>query len=375
MSLTKRIPGVLGVVAALVLAGGCETLNVGNPNAPDTKRALGDPATVQSIAAGALRTWFNVSQHMDPDGILITQANSHTASWNNWQIRFYTGCTNPPGGTCGTSSGTYPRLEWQNDLAAAERTQIEKYWYGYYSALSSATDVVKAIRTNGIVISDAATTKMVETVAVLVQGLALSGLALNYDKAFIVDENTPLDANGSPIVSFSGRTAVRDAALAKFDAAVTLATANIFTVPDAFFNGVGVSYDNTKIAQIANTMAARTLAYFPRSAAENTNPAVVDWARVATYASAGISSGTRFDLVFKHDGCINYCDYLKIWSNDMGTMRVHTRVAHLMDPTTQPDPWNATTNRQPQWGVTSFDKRLGDGTYGTNPFAKDVTGS
>jgi len=373
MSTIKRIPEGLGLMLALVLAGGCETLNVGNPNAPDTKRALGDPATVQSIAAGALRTWFNVSQHMDPDGILITQANSHTASWNNWQIRFYTGCTNPPGGTCGTSGGTYPRLEWQNDLAAAERTQIEKYWYGYYSALSSATDVVKAIRTSGIVISDAATTKMVETMAVLVQGLALSGLALNYDKAFIVDENTPLDANGSPIVSFSGRTAVRDAALAKFDAAVTLATANIFTVPDAFFNGVGVSYDNTKIAQIANTMAARTLAYFPRSAAENTNSAVVDWARVATYASAGISSGTPFDLVFKHDGCINYCDYLKIWSNDMGTMRVHTRVAHLMDPATQPDPWNATTNRQPQWGVTSFDKRLGDGTYGTNPFAKDVT--
>ena len=104
MSLTKRIPGVLGVVAALVLAGGCETLTVGNPNAPDTKRALGDPATVQSIAAGALRTWFNVSQHMDPDGILITQANSHTASWNNWQIRFYTGCTNPPGGKIGRAS-------------------------------------------------------------------------------------------------------------------------------------------------------------------------------------------------------------------------------------------------------------------------------
>jgi hypothetical protein len=370
MNLTKRIPEALGLVAALVLAGGCESLNVGNPNAPDTKRALGDPATVQSIAAGALRTWFNVTQNMDPDGILITQANSHSASWNNFQIRFYSGCTNPPGGTCGTSSGTYPRIEWQNNLAAAERTQIERYWYGYYSALSSATDVVKAIRTSGIVISDTATTKMVESMAVLAQGLALSGLALNYDKAFVVDENTPLDANGSPIVTFSGRAAVRDAALAKLDAVVTLATANRFTVPGAFFNGAGVSYDNVKIAQIAKTMAARTLAYSPRNAAENL---AVDWPRVKNYASGGISSGTPFDWVFKHDGCINYCDYLKIWSNDMGTMRVHTRVAHLMDPTTQPDPWNAATNRQPQWGVTSFDKRLGDGTYGTGAFATNVT--
>src|SRR6059036_2731370 len=157
MSLTKRIPEVLGLVAALVLAGGCETLNVKNPNAPDTNRALTDPATVEAVALGAVRTWFNVSQNMDPDGILITQANSHTASWNNFQIRFYSGCTKgplsppfPTGGTCGTTSGVYSRIEWQNNLEAAERTQIERYWYGYYSALSSASDVIKAIRVGGI---------------------------------------------------------------------------------------------------------------------------------------------------------------------------------------------------------------------------------
>src|SRR3989442_13861599 len=102
---------------------------------------------------------------MDPDGILITQANSHTASWNNWQIRFYTGCTNPPGGTCGTSSSTYPRVEGQNALAAAERTESVKYRYGDYPSLSWSTDFVKAIPTNGIAVSDAATTKLVQTTA------------------------------------------------------------------------------------------------------------------------------------------------------------------------------------------------------------------
>jgi len=394
MSLTKRIPEVLGLVVALVLAGGCETLNVKNPNAPDTNRALGDPATVQAIAAGALRSWYNVTLNMDPDGILITQADSHTASWNNFQIRFYSGCTSGPAptfGTCGAletdatkiTSGTYPRTSWQNDLAAAERLQIERYWYGYYSALSSATDVVKAIRQNALVITDASNTKMVETIAVLVQGLALSGLALNYDKAFIVDETTPLDANGSPIVSFSPRAAVRDAALAKFNDAIVLSSdpawATSLKVPVSFFNDPGVSYDKVQIRKIANTMAARTLAYYPRNLAENL---AVNWTTVLGYASAGISSGTAFDWIFKHDGCINYCDYLKLWSNDMGTMRMHTRVAHKLDPTTQPDPWNVNTNSQPVWtcvGVpppctrTSFDKRLGDGTYGTNPFASDIT--
>src|SRR2546422_2148941 len=230
MSLTKRIPEVLGLVAALVLAGGCETLNIKNPNAPDTARALGDPSTVQAIAAGALRTWFNVTQSMDPVGILVVGADSHTAPWNNFQIRFYTGCTDaatPTHGTCGVdpnkpanvAPNAFPRTSWQNDPTAAERLQIEVYWYGYYSALSSASDVVRAIRKNGIFITDDETTKMVETVAVLVQGLALSGLALNYDKGFVLDENTALDPNGLPILpaTYSNRTVLRDAALAKFD--------------------------------------------------------------------------------------------------------------------------------------------------------------
>jgi hypothetical protein len=342
MSLTKRIPEVLGLVAALVLAGGCDTLNVKNPNAPDTGRALGDPGTVQAIAAGALRTWYNTTQNMDPVAILITQANSHTASWNNFQIRFYSGCTSGPPptyGTCGTTSGTYPRTSWQNNPAAAERLQIEVYWYGYYSALSSVADVLRAIRQNGLVITDAKNTKMVETMAVLVQALALSQLALNYDKAFIVTDSTPRDpTTNAPIVTLKSRTALRDTAVAKFDQAIALAP-GMAPVPTSFFNDPGIEYDSVRIRKIANTMAARTLAYFPRTAAEN---ALVDWATVATYASKGMSSGApadAFDVVFKHDGCVNWCDYLKAWSNDLTTMRMHTRVSNLLDPLSQETPY------------------------------------
>jgi hypothetical protein len=103
-------------------------------------------------------------------------------------------------------------------------------------------------------------------------------------------------------------------------------------------------------------MAARTLAYFARNAAEN---GTVDWARVAGYASKGISSGTPFNLTFHQDACTSWCDFLKVWSNDMTTMRAHTRVAHMMDPVTQPDPWDVNTNSDPN----SPDKRLGNGTY------------
>src|SRR5213594_4246292 len=372
MSLTKRIPEVLGLVAALVLAGGCETLNVKNPNAPDSARLLTDPATVQSIAIGAMRTWYSTTQGPTdgadpyPGLTLSVMAKSHVAAWNNYNIRFYTGCTDAaftgyPNGSCGGASegSPYPRIEWQNDAASAQRTQIEYLWYGYYSALSSANDVVTAIRKKGLIITDAATTKMVETMGVLVQALCLSQISLMYDKGFVVDENSDLTS-----LSFSTRAQMRDKAMSKFDDVINNLTtyAGGFTVPGDFFGKPGQAYTNVSIAQIASTMAARTLAYFPRTAAENADISVaggqVDWARVVSYAQNGISSGTAFDWVFHQDGCINWCDFLKVWTNDLTTMRVHTRVAHLMDPATQPDPWNLAANSSP----SSADKRLGDGT-------------
>ncbi len=370
MRMIKRIPGIVGPVLALVLAGGCDTLNIGNPNAPDSKRALSDPATVQQIAVGAFQTWYLTTQggfgeDQYPALTLSVMARSHTAAWNNFNIRFYTGCTNAnwdvyttaTNGTCSTEQlGTiFPRVEWQNNPASAQRTQIEAMWYGYYSALSSANDVVKAIRVNNLVITDAGTTKMVETMALLAQGLALSGIALNYDQGFIVDYNTDLST-----LKFSPATDVRDAALAKFDEVIANANANTFSVPGSFFGSPAPSYGNVQIAQIANTMAARVLAYSPRNSTEN---AAVDWARVAGYASKGISSGTPFNIVFHQDACNTWCDFLKVWSNDMTTMRLHTRVAHLMDTLTQPDPWNIAFNSNPN----SPDKRLGDGTVRVGP--------
>jgi hypothetical protein len=376
MSLTKRIPEIVGVLA-LVLAGGCDSLTIANPNAPDTPHLLANPASILTVAQGAMKTWYLTTQgglgeDQYPALTLAVMSRSHTAMWNNFHIRFYTGCTDGTQagaplpwngytaatfGTCGpkTEGPYYPRHEWQNNSGAAERTQIEALWYGYYSSLSSARDVLTRIRVANVVITDAATTKMVETMTVLAQALSLSGIAMNYDHGYVVDYNTDLVT-----LQFSTAAEVLDSAMVKFDEAIALATANTFTA-DGFF-GPGVSYSNVQIVQIANTMAARTLAYFPRNA---TQTATVDWVRVAGYAAKGISSGAPFDWVFHQDACNTWCDFLKVWTNDMTTVRVHTRVAHLMDPASQPDPWDVTLNTHPN----SPDKRLGDGTYRGGPGA------
>ena len=343
---------VLPIVAGLVGAEACESLNVSDLNDPDRKRVLTDAPSVEALAAGALNSWFNVTQAMTPDGALTTMADNYTASWNDYQMRLYS---------------SEPRVAWQNDPVAAARVEVEAYWYGYYAALSSANDVLTAIHTLGLFKGNA-DSAMVENLAVLLQGLAVGQLALNYDRGFVVD----YDADPSAL-TLGTRQEMRDWALAKLDTAIAMAHANTYTWPAAWTGGAGCGggeprahvvapCTNVEVAKIASTMAARFIAYFPRASSEAQTTA--EWDRVVSYAANGISSGTPFDFGFKGDGCVTFCDELRRWADDITLMRTDTRIAHILDPATQQTPWpDPSGNPQPN----SPDKRLGDGTYDRSP--------
>lgn len=337
---TFRLTGWLGLLA-LGAAVGCNSLDVTNPNAPDAKRALSDPAALEAVAGGTLRTWFTGYEGMMAVGPLSTIADAYSSSWNNF-FMLYINSQDP--------DGTRNSRPWKNEPGAQERAQLEWYWAKYYSAASSAADVLRAIRVDNVVINNAADTKRAETMAAFVNGLAHSGIALNYDKGYVIDETVDVTK-----LEYVNRKEMRDAALAKLDQAIALANANPFTTPAAWTNGR--SYTNTQIARIANTMAAMTLAYYPRNDTEN---AAVDWARVANYASKGMSGASPFDFVFIGDGCSSWCHEVLIWFNAIDSGVIHTRVAHMLDPATQQDPYPVGGNPQPN----SPDKRLGDGTFG-----------
>jgi hypothetical protein len=328
------------LLTAFALAG-CGSLDVVNPNAPDAKRALSDPAALEAVAGGTMRTWLNAYDGCEGNCVLVTQAQTFSASWNNWNMNFYSSID---------ADGKRLTRPWQNDPAAAGRTSIEVPWAGMYTTISSATDVLTAIRKNNVVINNAADTKRSEAVAELMLGAAMSYISLNYDKGYIVDETIDVTK-----LAYSDRKKMRDAAIAKLQSAATIATANTFTTPAGWTNGK--SYTNVQIAQIANTLSAMTLAYWPRSAAEN---AAVSWPTVLAYTNKGLSSGTAFDFVFVGDGCTAFCHEILTWFDAFDTGRVHTRVANLMDPATQATPWPLAGNPQPN----SADKRLGNGTFG-----------
>lgn len=351
MRMTTLVQG-LGL-AAVMAVGGCKSLDITNPNDPDSARALADPAAIEAVLLGSVRIYINTFEQLTGGGPLVTQAQTYSASWNNFNMNFYSGqscdiatgpCTNP-------NRDSRP---WQNNPSAAARTSIEVYWEGYYSSLGLANQVLKAIRVNNLIINTVADTRRAETMALLVQGASLAGIALNYDKGYILDETSDLAA-----LTYSTRRELRDAAITSFTAAATLAGANTFTTPSGYTGG-GPSYTNNQIARLANSMAAFLLANYPRNPTET---AAVNWAQVVTYASNGISSGTPFDFIFMGDGCSSWCPEVIYWFNSIDTGRLHTRVANMLS-SAQLTPYPVGGNPQPTL-VTSLDRRLGDGTFGT----------
>jgi hypothetical protein len=362
--INKRVVRGLGAAVFLAMVG-CNSLDIQNPNQPDAKRALADPNAIEAVAAGAFRTWFNAYTSLRGAGVLDDQARSYASSWNNGNLNFYSGVDNP---TSPPDQWNRMSRTWQNDPAAAARTSVEAFWGGgldesaisrggFYNSLSSSNDALNAIRNLDVEINSPADTKRAETVAALMQGASLMMFALQYDKAYIVDENTDLTT-----LEYQTRNFVRDSAVSKLQQAADLAAANTFTTPQSWTNGF--SYTNTDIAKIANTMAAMTLAYYPR---DNSEVASVDWAKVASYASKGMSTGTPVDFFFGQDGYNAWISELMNWFDGVDGGRMHTRVSHFMDPATQQDPWPLSGNPPPH----SADHRLGDGSFGNDETAAD----
>ena len=117
----------LAAVLAVLGTAGCKSLEVTNPNAPDAERAFSDPGAVAGLLTGAMRNWVQVRESYDGALILSAMADAYTASWNNFNLRYYTSY----GVECPERCG------WDNRPTSNFRFQIETFWYGYYGLLSS----------------------------------------------------------------------------------------------------------------------------------------------------------------------------------------------------------------------------------------------
>jgi hypothetical protein len=305
--------GAVAASAAILVAGCRPNLDVTNPNEPDVARANASPEDVKNLAASSVRTWYIGATDYEPWAMLATTADNLTANFGNFGMRF---------------NNLEPRTPYGNNSAGGDRGVTEAPWNSSYGALGAANDAIRALKGGLKLAGGQAESDAYRRLAQMTQAFTLGQLAMLFDRAFIVDETTDL---ASP-PALSTYKEVSAAAVAKWAALANDAAGKNDTYLASDFPLDGGPLTSAKLARIANTMAALTMAYTPRNAAE---AAAVNWGQVATYAAKGIGTGTAgapFDLSVIGDFSNWYSGFTEIGSS-YSWMRVDMRVINKMDPT------------------------------------------
>ncbi len=244
---------------------GCD-LAVTNPNNADRSRALASPGDVETLISSSYVSgyWYQAEYYRGLGPALEVMSNHGSASWGNFGMN---------------DAGREPREPLMNQSSYAYSYIFERPWTYNYLGISGATDGIKALDGGIEIGAGGQDNARARTFATFMQGLAHCSLALQYDKAFLVDETTDLESDlGSvpydEVMSF---------ALQKLDAAVTMAQGSSFTLPDTWFNGRALT--SAEFAALIRGYRARCRANVARDPSER---AGVDWNAVKTDAAGGL---------------------------------------------------------------------------------------
>jgi hypothetical protein len=296
-----------------LFAVSCEDLDVPNENDPDFATAFSNPSDIRGVAGSLVNTWFlRAHDYNGPALGLWVAADAGTCSWGNAGMRVLS---------------NEPRMAFDNTPAYQDAAISENFYKGMFGVLSSANEVLGKTEIEGVeIVSDEGVdeTKMVSAFAHFAQGISLGYIGLLFDQAFVTSEYTDLTQE----VPLSPYTDVIDSALVFLDKCIAICESETFDVPDNFIPGI--SLDETTLGQLANSFAARILAYSPRNASEN---AAVNWQQVYDYASAGID----YDFSPLADDITWYTLY-HTYANFQGWGQADMRIIHMMDPN-MPETW------------------------------------
>lgn len=333
----KKMKYIYALALSVFLVQGCQKdiLEVENKNQPDFNKVFSNGEALENLTSGLYNTIY-VGEHAagGVQPMLATAADNVSLSWGNFGMR---------------DMSWEPRNNgWNNSPSYSYNGQTVHLWNQMYSAINTASDVLKAMDGGVKVGADAASDARTRAVCKFAQGVGYGNLALVFDKAFIVDEKTAVA--GATLEAAAPYATVSAAALVYLDEAAALAASNAFTIPASWL-GTDRDYTSAEFKQLINTYAARFLAYTPRN---KTQLAAVNWAKVKTYASAGITS----DYVVVQDAYAKWYDESGDYLVYQGWGVTDNYVVNMMDPT-KPQHWDDTpTFPYPSASTNPVDKRL-----------------
>lgn len=297
MILLFRLAAVAGLVALL---GACDAAD---PLGPDSREPTGQEvgaqiqADVEAMIAGSMAGWWRAAHGWWPGPALSTAADAHSSSWRNWGM---------------LAAGAEPRRPLSTDPDDPFHF-ITQPWTELNRTLASVRDGLVAIEEGVRIGEGGSDTERAVAFGTFMQGMALGQLAQLFDAAFIVDEDTDLEA-----VTLSPYPQVMEAALQKLDEAITLAESDTFTIPAAWV-GFHESLDQDALARLARSYRARLRISVARTPMER---AMVDWQAVLDDVDRGITT----QWAGYHDGNweVNWA-----WSADKLWAGVHPSWARL----------------------------------------------
>jgi hypothetical protein len=322
MHIKKAYP-LIGA-AAVLFAGACNNLDVTNPNQPDVIRVLSSPEDVKALAQSTIRSWYMTTVSAGPDdGGDVTPyifgcvtSDVCTMNFGNFGARF---------------NNLEPRIPYGNISSGGDRFVAQTPWDYNYGTIGAANDVLRAVK-GGLALGTTDDTEQYKEEAQFSQAASYTYLSMEFDQAFVVTEDNDPVTNPPSLVD---HTVVRDSTLRMWDDLIAASAQHSYTYSVSDLPSPNGALTSKKINRIANTLAAMTLAYHARNAAQ---AATVDWARVAAYADKGIgtgSAGAPFDVVVQEDGN-QWWSYLVGYGDLPDWVRTDHRVINRMNPSVPP---------------------------------------
>ena len=287
-------------------------MDIKNEYTPGIDAVMSDANQYPSLLSGVCTSYWSCLLGSDTwMWPMATNADQYTPGAGNWDMKAY------------TYYDGQEKPEIDNSTESAEFPK--NMWYSYYAMINTVKNVLVGIN-NGAVYTEAGqeTNYKILANAYFLMGMCYTEMCLLFDQAFILTEET--DVQSITAEDLRPASEVQAKALWYLDECIKICNekGNFTNLTGMFPNNTMATGDQLK--QLANFMAARCLAYFPRTKAETAN---VNWEKVKGYAKDALQEDIKATLPNNDYG---QWTMIQNAGKEGGWARISMRILEMMCP-------------------------------------------
>jgi len=274
MRIQKRCAPALLAAGALALAA-C-SLDVRNPNAPETARVLATPPDLESFLGSTYNRWH--------DGVYRTTGNT----WGMAAVQSFEDYSSLSNNCMGQRVGI-PRAANDNSVGNGCSGEQIRVYQVEAEVDRTASNVLRTMAANGFTLGSPAQDNRAKAFAEFLRGLSLGYLSLVHDSAAVITPETSPEDPGE----LKAYPEVNQAALDAFQKAIDYTNASVsggggngFPLPSTWISST-TSFTAPEFIKLIRSYRARIRANVARSTQER---AAVNWDAVIADAQNGITA-------------------------------------------------------------------------------------